>query len=124
MSSIILARLIGINGIIIGTILAAVYRVLRFNAFVSNSIIEKKPVHILWLFTFSIICAILSYLATSFTLPIQMDSFFVWGAYAIVVFIIVGCVTFLTSLVFFKKTTIGVLKVGLASVTTKFKKKH
>lgn len=123
-SSIILARLIGINGIIIGTILAAVYRVLRFNAFVSNSIIEKKPVHILWLFTFSIICAILSYLATSFILPIQMDSFFVWGAYAIVVFIIVGCVTFLTSLVFFKKTTIGVLKVGLASVTTKFKKKH
>ena len=122
--SIALIQIIGINGVIVGTLVANIMRTTQFAVFSSRYILHRsiKAVvrRLLWLIIDVVIVLLLSFLIIN-KLTFSMD-WVGWLMEAVVVFIIASIVTIMLSLVFYKKDFIRLFDTIIAMTHIKGKK--
>ena len=109
--SLVLVNFIGLNGIIIGTVIALLYRTLRYNIYVSKQIISRNSYMLLHKLTFSISSFCICYV-TSLMMPLSyINNYFSWLKWATIVSIIVFAVCSIFSALFFRNDYIAMLKL-------------
>lgn len=106
--SCILVNVFGIVGIIIGTIIASIYRLIFYNYYVSKRLINYNSNKIIFKFLFTIISIIMSYLIISL-IKFNIYNYITWLLYAIVVFSIVLLCSFIISFLMYKDDTCGII---------------
>lgn len=118
--SLVMLNIIGISGVIIGTLVANMFRTVQFSIYVSNNILKRKlnvvVKKIAWIFINAFIIIVIYFLASSL-LPI-CDNWVVWVFHAFVAFIIACTITLFTSYNFFKNDLLNLIHVG-ASILKK-----
>lgn len=92
--SVLLSFFIGLYGILIGTILAGLYRTLRYNSYVSKNIIIRNPINILKNISFFIFVGTISNIIFIFLIKINAANYFQWLIWAVLVFVIVLFISF------------------------------
>jgi len=108
--SIILSFIIGMNGVIVGTLIAAIYRLLQYNAFVSKHILNRSPVNIMPYFIYTILCYFICYTISKAFLPNIMDGYLQWTVYALAVFSIAVIVSLALAFAMFFQPTKSIVK--------------
>lgn len=105
--SIILVQFVGINGVVIGTLVANVFRTVQYSIFVSNKILNRSPVliikHVVWMLAcMGIIIPIVMYLG-GFVLA---SGWIGWLIKAVITFIAALTMTVIFSMVFYRMETL------------------
>ncbi len=110
-ASIILANIIGLNGIIIGTIIALTYRLIRYYLFVGRNIISRKS----GILAVKLICCGIVFGSTYIvSAQLSIDSisaFGTWLFYAAIVSCISLFIASIAGILFFKSDTIELFKL-------------
>ena len=102
--SVILGHLIGMNGIIIGTVFSGLFRTMQYNIFVHKSIIaDKKWFSIFKIFIYTYVCGTVCYFLSGLFLPEKMSGYGEWAIYAVAVFAVVVFVSVCALVAFFPK---------------------
>ena len=115
--SVSLGLLIGINGIIIGTIFSGIFRTMQYNIFVCKKIVpHKKWYSIFKIFAYSIFCSSSCYLLSSLLIPESLSGYGEWILFAAIVLSIVVIISVGVMLVFFPRRGIALLKDGVNKV--------
>lgn len=113
--SVVLAKIIGLTGIIIGTILAGAFRTIVYNLYASVNIVYRKPrkivKKIIYVMASSIICFCI---VQAIGLPI-IENYLQWMFFAVFVLIIAFFITTLLGVVLFRKEFIGLLNIIIRS---------
>ena len=113
--SVVLAKIIGLTGIIIGTILAGVFRTIVYNLYASVNIVYRKSRRIvkkiIYVMASSIICFCI---VQAIGLPI-IENYLQWMFFAVFVLIIAFFITTLLGVVLFRKEFIGLLNIIVRS---------
>ena len=109
--SVALVNIIGLNGIIIGTIIAIMYRTIRYHVFVSKNIVQRKVYKIGVKFLYSVLVFAGSFLVCSI-FPLQnIDNFGKWIIYACPVTLVCAGIATLLGFFFFKKEMLGIISI-------------
>ncbi len=101
--SVILVQFIGINGVVIGTLVANVFRTVQYSIFVSDKILNRNIMlivkHVIWmLICMGIIIPFVIYL-DGFVL---ISGWIGWLIKAIITFIVAFCITVIFSMIFYR----------------------
>lgn len=107
--SIILAKIIGLNGIIIGTIVALTFRAFVYHIYVCQNIISRNIFCIFPKILYSILCVGVSVLISRKMPLSSLDNYFIWFIWAVVLTIIVYVICTTICFIFFKKEAIGIM---------------
>jgi O-antigen/teichoic acid export membrane protein len=108
-TSVALAYLIGLNGIIIGTIIAIAYRTMRYHIFVCRNIVERSVYSIASRFLYSIIVVATCY-GISLLFPIStITNYFTWVLYAVIVSLYSIIFATVVGIILFRGEFVGVL---------------
>ena len=107
--SIILIGFIGLDGIIIGTIIAISYRTIRYHLYISKMIIPRNKAVILRNFLFTILTTITSFIVYSFLPEVSTSGYISWAGSAILISIVTTLVSFMMALIVYRKGFIGLL---------------
>lgn len=121
--SIILAYFIGLYGILIGTIVALLYRSIRYDIFIRKNLLDYSFYNFIKKNLASMLSGILSFLFFSMVPIIEVNSYFTWTIFAIIVTVVVGLFTLVFSMLFYRNDMIGLFKLGLSLICRKHKKK-
>lgn len=105
--SCILVNIYGIVGILIGTSVAGIYRLLFYNDYVSKNIISYEKKEVYWSILYTIFSVIISYFACKL-INIEVYSYLSWFAYATIIFIINTVIALLMAYLMFKETLINI----------------
>lgn len=119
--SISLVWFIGLNGIVIGTIVAIAYRTIRYHFFVCKNIIPRSRASLFICFAYSAACFVACEGICYFLPLYKVNGYFSWALWAIPVVVIVIAVTTLLGFVFFRSRLLGMFK-SLRQIL-RFKKK-
>ncbi len=105
--SIILVQFVGINGVVIGTLVANVFRTVQYSVFVSNKILNRdiKLIikHVVWL----LVC-----MGTIIPIVIRLDGFVLalgwmgWLIKAVITFVVAIIITAIFSMAFYRMETL------------------
>lgn len=109
--SIILSLIIGLNGIMIGTIVALAYRTIRYHMFICKNIIERSISTILTKILYSVIVIILCIFISRIFSYDSIYSYFTWIIYAFLSMIVSVFVSTFIGYVFFGKKIVSVFKL-------------
>ncbi len=108
--SVILVKPLGLIGILVGTTFAVVYRMMRYNIFISQNLIDRSPLLILYKILYTCICSISCYLVCSFLPFANPTNYFNWILMAIPSFVIVLLVSTILSLIMFRNDTVELFR--------------
>lgn len=121
--SVAAVNIIGMEGVVIGTIAAAAFRTFRYNRFISVSIIKRPKLSIVKYMLFSAVSAAVCICFGNY-IPITMATdFLTWGGLACITFAMAATVVCAISLVLFHSAFIGLLKTMMTSFCPKSNKK-
>ena len=109
-SSIVLSFFIGLYGILIGTIIAGLYRTLRYNNYVSKKLIIRNPLVIVKYIVYAGVVGTLSYVFFTHVVVVRADSYLKWFIWAAIVSASIFFVSVLIGYLFFGKTVTELLK--------------
>ena len=109
--SVMLVNLIGLKGIVIGTIIAIAYRTLRYHVYVCKHIIPRNIYGILRLFLFTILSVMICFIITSFFPITQINNYVSWVLWAVIITVISFLACMIVGLVLLKKDMISVIKL-------------
>ncbi|MBQ3866222.1 MAG: polysaccharide biosynthesis C-terminal domain-containing protein [Clostridia bacterium] len=119
--SVILVNFIGLNGIIVGTIVAGTYKLIRYNWYVTKNIMPtlvRLLVKMGLAALIAVLCGLISRL-----LPLgSISTWGEWLLWAVVVGVIVVAVAMVLSLLLFRKTLFGLIRFLFAVVHPSKKK--
>ena len=118
--SLICVKFIGLNGIIIGTIVAAVYRTLRYSYFVRKNIINRNCTITLSRMIFALLIFITSVIVSYAFSSYSIVNYIQWFISAIIISIIVGLITIFYLFIMFKNEFSDIIDL---IKTTIFKRK-
>lgn len=117
--SIIAVKIVGLNGVVIGTIVAGIYRTFRYNYFVSNNIIKRSHFVILKNISFTVISVVFCIWLSSILQLNNISGYIQWSVIACITLLLVSLVVTIFSFIFFTKdfisliiTLLGILKKG------------
>lgn len=120
--SVILANIIGLSGILIGTIVAGMFRTLMYNRFASKEIVHRSSLEICKKFVYTLLCIILCVLIAS-RLPLnEINNYKEWFLYAIVVFLFTSVIGVVSAFALFKQDSMMLIR--MITGTLKCRKKH
>ena len=119
--SVVLANVIGLNGIMIGTIVAGAYRTFVYNKYVADKLLNYNWWNIFVKLLYSAFCAIVSYFIVSIFQMNGASGYLEWAVLALEVVLIVSIVSFVTAFVVFKKDVIALIKVMNNLLKTKMR---
>lgn len=113
--SVLMVNLIGIIGVVIGTLVANTFRTIQFSLFVSNKILKRSIKDIIYRFFWMLITIIMIVILSTiinriFSFEI---SWFGWLLEAIIVFMVSVVVTLIMSIAFYRNDFMSLLKKGL-----------
>lgn len=110
-ASVLLALVMGLNGIVIGFIISAIYRITLFHIFLCKDVLPRPYSCLLKKFAYSGLTVIFIVLiVNSVTIP-SVDSYYAWIAEAIFVFFIVFIISTILVFVFFKKEMTAIISL-------------
>ena len=122
-TSIILSFFVGLNGILIGTIIAVSYRALRYNVFVSHNILFRDSKVIICKILYCGIVIGVGYVVSTF-FPLEgITSYFLWIKWSGVVFLMTAIISTGFGILFFRKRMCEVLSFLLRTVGWFFKER-
>lgn len=121
--SVTMVNIVGIEGVVIGTIIAIAFRTLRYNHFVAGNIVKKSEAGILKYLTFcggsSTLCIFLSrFLPLSYA-----TSFVTWIPLAAITFLSVTLIVGVIALILFREKFVELVKFLLSSVLGRKRRK-
>lgn len=93
----------GIVGVALGTLCAMVFRTVQFAWYLSKNILVRKFTVFLKRIAVALISSAVSIVAVNLMPEFNIDSYFTWIVYAVIVAVITGISTVLISLIFSKK---------------------
>lgn len=116
--SVVLVNFIGINGVLIGTLVANLFRTTQYSLFISKHILNRSIMEVIWRFLWVIGCAVLTVPTSLFIQPrlTFLDGWADWALQAVTVFAIAITVAITMSLLFYRKDLLYVLKAGKSMV--------
>ena len=100
--SILLVRQYGITGVVIGTVIAIVFRNVVYGTYVSNVILHRKLSALIKRFCVTACTTLLIVCAARFIPMLEMVSYFNWILYAIEITLLSIIMTFLFNMLFYK----------------------
>lgn len=101
--SVILSHFIGLSGVVIGSSVAALYRTIRYDMFVSKHILERSWKEIFAMLLYTVLIVSVSTAATSY-LPIgRITSYVGFFAWAVVVSVLVAIITCIITVIMYRK---------------------
>lgn len=106
--SVALVGLLGLLGVAIGTLSAMVYRTISFTVYLCKNIVYLNAVSQIKQYAISLLTYI-AMVSIGIKLELSFSSFFSWGIYAGVVFLICGTLTFVINYLFSKDNTLSVV---------------
>ena len=109
--SIIALQIIGINGVIIGTIVAIAYRNIRYSIFVAENIVIRSRFSLVGKLAYSLLCSFTSIMIFQCFVHMTITSYFQWFAYAFLVFMVVASISIIYGIIFYKKYIIQLIKM-------------
>ena len=119
--SIILAILIGLDGVVIGTFVAMAYRTIRYYFYVCNNLVDKPKSGLFIKMLYSLSTAVLVFLISRL-LPLgSIAGYMQWAVWAFVIAVITTIVSTILGLLFFGKQMAGTLKYVLGVFTRRAK---
>ncbi|MCF1675845.1 lipopolysaccharide biosynthesis protein [Tetragenococcus halophilus] len=101
--SITLALIFGLPGVIIGTIIATFYRMVRYHFYISENIIKRSKWSLFYKFVFSLITCILCVTVSVFFPTNEINSYFTWAIWAIITTILVVIIAIVIAMLLFPK---------------------
>lgn len=112
--SCVFCKIIGIYGVVIGTLCANVFRTIQYEFFSSKYLLRKKNYNslfnIVWSI-FNIFVCFLGYKFFEYSFLININSWFLWITVAFIVFIFALIETIISSLIFYPKNVINIFKI-------------
>ena len=109
--SFILGYMIGMNGILIGTIFSGIFRTIQCDIFICNKIITtKRWYEILKLFTFTIVSTFVCIIISYNILPSILSGYFEFIKYAIVMLVVISIICICILLLLFPVKGVNLLK--------------
>ena len=117
--SLILVNFLGIAGVLIGTIVAGLFRSLTYNVFASRKIVRRNPFTIVLRLVYTALCVALCWLATLWIPLATVKGYLPWAGWACCVVAIVAVITFGLALLLFRKDTLALLKVVISRIKRK-----
>ena len=112
---------LGLNGIVLGTIVAIGYRTIRYHLFVCRNIVKRSRSSLVICFIFSALSAVCSMLVCSFLPLSHIHGYMSWLIWALAAAGIVVVITTLFGLAIFRAKMIGTFKTMFSIVS--FRKK-
>lgn len=119
--SLILVNIIGLNGVMFGTLVANTFRTIQYAFFISNHVIKgsiRKTIIIFCWFLSNSILIIGLQLFTFRFLP-EINTWSVWMIYGVVALFIATIVTLASSYIFYKPELKRVIRIPLALINEK-----
>lgn len=107
--SIILVFKLGLVGIAIGTLVAAIFRTINFSWYLSKHVLGRSMFIPFKNIVIALSIGAVTYLL-SFLIPISVTNYFEWIGYAVVIGLVVLLITIVCDFVFYKTTTIGFIR--------------
>ena len=103
--SILLARIIGLIGVLVGTICAGVFRTLMYNTYVSKNIVHRSSWKILPKICYAVICSAICYYIVVLLQLKYIDGFASWIINAIFVIVISTIIGIVDAYLIFREDT-------------------
>lgn len=103
--SILLARIIGLIGALVGTICAGVFRTLMYNTYVSKNIVHRSSWKILSKICYAVICSAICYYIVVLLQLKYIDGFASWIINAIFVIVISTIIGIVGAYLIFREDT-------------------
>lgn len=117
--SVLLVNYMGLCGIVLGTIVAALYRVIRYHIYVCKVIIPRRKITILVHFIYTIVCIVTSYIIYNL-LPFGIpNGYFEWIIQAVAVGIIVLIVSTLFAILLYRKHLLPIVNLMLRLIKSR-----
>ena len=119
--SISLVNIIGINGVIIGTLIANIFRTTQFAIFISKNVINRNITEVVYRFIWTVLTVLLICIPSLFIEKIVIFSPG-WGGWlieSIIIFVMACSVSLIMSFVFYKEDLLYILNVGKRLVKRK-----
>lgn len=117
--SLIMVNFMGVNGIVLGTIVAALYRVIRYHIYVCDSIIPRRKISILVHFVYTMVCIVASGIACNFIPFGTPNGYFEWILQATIAGIVVLAVSTLLAMLVYRKRLFSIFKLILRLVKSR-----
>lgn len=115
-ASVLLVSFMGLNGIVLGTIVAALYRVIRYHFFVCKAIIPRRKITILVHFIYTIVCIVVSCIIYNL-IPIGTpNGYFQWVIQAVVAGVVVLVTSTAFAILIYRENLISTFKLMLRSI--------
>lgn len=118
--SVVLVNKIGLNGIVIGTIIAIAYRTLRYHAYVCKHIILRSTYKIVLLFLFTTFCTFICFAVTRLLPLAQIHDYFSWAVWAFIISMTSFGICIMGGFIFLKEDMLSMIKL-LSDSVKKFK---
>ena len=110
--SIILSNVIGLNGIIVGTIVALSYRTIRYNSYVCKRIVIRSPLIFLKKILYSVCCIAICFVVKLF-LPLEaINTFLDWIKWAVVVSTLCMLICTILGFLFDRNDFVEIIELG------------
>ena len=114
--SVILVNFIGLNGILIGTIAAGLFRTIAYNIYSSKNVVHRNPLKIVNRLIYAAVCAGLCWLIST-RLPIAAATGFVqWAGWSVVVLVYTFVLCMGLGFVAFKTESVELAKMALRKI--------
>jgi len=114
--SVILVNFIGLNGIVLGTIVAALYRVIRYHIYVCDRIIPRRKTKILMHFVYTIVCIVTSYTLYNLISFDNPNGYFEWIIQAVIAGVVVVAVSTIYAIFVYRGNLFSIFKLMLRSI--------
>lgn len=113
--SVVLVNLIGLNGVIIGTIVAIAYRTIRYHLFICDNIIKRNKYGILKLFLFTAMTVGCTYIIIQLVDLSSIDGFALWVLWAVIIVFLVTAIATGLGFILFKKDMKDTINIVLST---------
>lgn len=113
--SVTMVNIVGISGVVIGTLVANTFRTIQFASYVSKRILKRNILHVLYRFLWVVLTSgCIVFLSLLVTNHICFEvSWIGWILEAIIVFVIALILTLIMSFAFYRKDFMALFKIGL-----------
>lgn len=112
--SLSLVKIVGINGVIIGTLIANIFRTTQFAIFISKNVINRNIIEVAYRFIWTVLTVLLICIPSLFIEKTILfsPSWEGWLIEAIIIFCIACIVSMIMSFVFYKEDLFFILNIG------------
>lgn len=117
--SIVLAQIIGLPGILAGTVCAGVFRTLMYNRYASKNIVHRSPWKIMNKLFYAVACSIATFFILRLLPIYQINELAIWAVYAVVVVTISTLTGIIGAFLFFRNDTMAIFALMKRTVKRK-----